>query len=114
MQIQELLGTFDTSKWFSMTFVKRGKKPKKGETTGEGAGDLRTIRCITGVKKHLKGGSLGYDAKEKGLVIVWIIEPDRRPGGKDNGYRAIPVEGIIGLVAEGTRYGIVNGLVEEL
>ena len=108
MQIQELLGTFDTKNWFALTFVKRGKK------NGEGAGEVRTIRCRTGVTKHLKGGSLGYDAKAKGLVVVWIIEPDRKPNGKDNGYRCIPVDGIIGLKAEGREYGVAAGMVTEI
>jgi len=81
---------------FAVKFIKR--------TTGE----ERSMRCFTQVKKHLKGGPAAYDFREKGLLSVWIPVEDRRPGGKDNGYRAIPIEGIREIRANGSTYRVVG------
>lgn len=84
-------------KVFGVTFIKR--------TTGES----RRMRCFLKVQKHLKGGDAAYNFSEKGLISVWIPEDDRRPGGKDNGYRAVPVDGLREVRAQGNTYQVVDG-----
>jgi len=37
-------------------------------------GTMRIMNCRTGVKKHLKGGTMGYDALSKGLLPVYDME----------------------------------------
>ena len=61
-------------KIFCVHFVKR--------TTG----DNRAMLCRQGVKKHLAGGELPYNAKEHGLIPVYDMQKE--------GYRMIPTEGI--------------------
>ncbi len=82
---------------FGVTFIKR--------TTGES----RRMRCFLRVKKHIKGGNPAYDFKEKGLVSCWIPEEDRRPGGKDNGYRSFGVSNLLEVRAQGNTYQVVDG-----
>lgn len=43
---------------FGVTFVKKN-------------GEVRDMTCRMGVKKHLKGGELGYDPVAKGLLSVF-------------------------------------------
>jgi len=69
---------------FYIEFIKR--------TTGE----LRKMRCRTGVKKHLKGGNKAYDAKAKNLITVFDME--------NNGYRSIPAEGVRSLTVSGQHF----------
>jgi hypothetical protein len=73
---------------FALTFIKR--------TTGE----RRDMVCRLGVTAHLKGGKPGYDAKAKGLLVVFDL--DRAD------YRAVPVEGITRVTIDGETY-TVNG-----
>ena len=47
---------------FSVEFIKRTD------------GSLRHMVCRLGVKKHLKGGSAAYDAKEHDLLTVFDME----------------------------------------
>ena len=42
---------------FSVVFLKKN-------------GEIRRMNCMLGVKKHLKGGKLKYNAKERGYLIV--------------------------------------------
>jgi hypothetical protein len=46
-------------------------------------GTLREMNCRLGVKKHLKGGELGYNAKELNYLPVYDIQKE--------GYRMINV-----------------------
>ncbi len=46
-------------------------------------GTNRKLNGRYGVKKHLKGGTKGYNADDMGLITVW----DRQA----KGYRSIPV-----------------------
>lgn len=87
---------------FGVTFIKR--------TTGE----PRRMRCFLGVKKHLKGGKPAYNFKSKGLLPVWIPEEDRRPDGKDNGYRAVPADKLIEVRANGKTYQVEDGYFVEV
>jgi len=72
-------------KFFGVEFIKR--------TTGE----VRKMQARLNVKKYLKGGTLGYNPKEKNLVMCFDI---------NNGYRAISIEGITELSANGNKYTV--------
>ena len=92
----------DDGTFWNVRFIKR--------TTGE----ERTMTGRRGVKKYVKGGGLKYSRKEKRLVGFWIPEDQRREDGKDNGYRNIPVEGILELKAHGRRWKVENGVATEV
>jgi len=62
-------------RFFSVTFIKRSN------------GEERTMVCRTGVKKHLKGGELGYIPSEKELAVVFDQQKQ--------GYRTIPLEAVL-------------------
>jgi hypothetical protein len=68
-------------KVFSVVFVKR--------TTGE----EREMVCRQGVTKHLAGGEAAYNFSEKKLIPVYDMRVE--------GYRSIPVEGIIRIKIDG-------------
>lgn len=72
------------NKIFKVEFIKR--------TTGE----LRVMRCRYNVKKHLKGGKLGYDPKEKDLSIVFDVDKEE--------YRAINLNELKNLHINGRSY----------
>jgi hypothetical protein len=69
-------------KIFSIKFIKRS------------TGELRSMVCRTGVKKHLAGGEPAYDPKSKGLI--WVYDMSKA------GYRSIPEEGIQEILIDGT------------
>lgn len=60
-------------------------------------GALREMVCRTGVKKHLKGGKPAYDFNEKQLISVYDMQVE----AGENGYRAIPLEGIRSINIDG-------------
>ena len=69
---------------FSVEFIKRSN------------GELRKMVCRLGVKKHLKGGTKAYDAKEHNLLTVFDMEKE--------GYRSIPVDSIQRLTVNGQTF----------
>lgn len=69
--------------WFSVEFVKKDNT-------------LRKMTCRLGVKKHLKGGTLGYNPKEHNLLIVW--DRDKKD------YRSINFDTIRKITIEGEIY----------
>lgn len=69
---------------FSVTFIKRSN------------GAVRKMVCRTGVKSHLSGGELKYDAAEKGLITVFDMQA--------KAYRSISVESIMSLRIDGVTY----------
>jgi len=71
---------------FGVTFIKR--------TNGE----VRDMNCRGGVKKHLRGGELAYDPKEKRLVTVF----DMAKGD----YRSINCDSIIRIAVDGTTFRV--------
>lgn len=76
---KELVG----NKIFSVEFIKLNGEPRK-------------MVCRLGVKKHLKGGSLGYDARSLNLLPVFDMEKGQ--------YRMINFDSIINLTVDGTTY----------
>ena len=68
---------------FSVVFLKKN-------------GELRRMTCRLDVKKHLKGGTLGYDAFSKGLMTVFDTQK------KD--YRNINLETLMSVTMKGEKY----------
>ena len=64
----------------------------KKRTTGE----IREMKCRTGVKKYLKGGTKKFDDKEKNLLTVFDMDKVA--------YRSIPLDAIIRVTINGTVY----------
>jgi hypothetical protein len=69
---------------FTCTFVKRSN------------GETRILHGQLGVQKDLKGVGLSYDPKENDLIGVFDLDKD--------GYRMIPVEGLISVEFQGKTY----------
>jgi hypothetical protein len=98
--LDETLGSY--TEIFSVRYTKRTD------------GSERKHRCFRKVQKHLRGGTLGYDADEKNLIKVWIPEPDRRENEPANGYRSVPAEGIIEIHAAEKVFHNVDGQLVEV
>lgn len=62
-------------------------------------GTHRVLNGRRGVKKHLKGGTLGYNPQEKRLISVYDIHAA--------GYRMIPQDSIVAVRINGKNYRIV-------
>lgn len=94
-KIAELIGEAKTI--FSVRFIKR--------TTGE----IRDINCMLGrrVKKGLTGGELKYDPKEKGLIMVYIMNGDENYEVDEKNRRSIPIDGIISAKIAGQEYTVI-------
>ncbi len=73
-------------KVFSVQFIKRS------------TGELRKMRCRTGVKKHLKGGTKAYSTKVHDLLTVFDMDK--------KGYRSIPVDAIQRLCVGGQSFSL--------
>ena len=58
MKVTELRSLVGENSIFTVDFIKKD-------------GTLRTMNCRLGVTRHLKGGELGYNAKEKNLLPVF-------------------------------------------
>lgn len=65
-------------------------------------GSIREMVCRFNVKKHLKGGELAFELKEKQLSVVWSRDA--------NGYRMINLPGLIKLRMKGKEYWIQENL----
>lgn len=73
---------------FSVDFIKRSN------------GELRSMVCRQGVKKHLKDGTKPYDPATKNLLTVYSMDA--------KGYRSIPVDAIQSLRIGGQKFGFKN------
>lgn len=73
-------------KVFSVVFTKRTD------------GSTRKMTARLGVKSALRGGDAAYNAKAKGLVVVYDF------GKRD--YRAIPIDSLTALTCGGERYEV--------
>jgi hypothetical protein len=82
----KLIRDYDSSKIFSVTFVKR--------TNGE----VRTLVGRKGVQKGVKGIGLAFDPLTKGLVGIFDMAKDA--------FRFINLETIISIRLEGNEYTI--------
>jgi hypothetical protein len=83
---------------FTVKFIKRGD------------GSLRTMNAMFGVRKHLKGGTLGYEPAKKNLMGCYDVKggPDSAPG-----YKMINLETLIELRLRGTIYTWKDGMFIE-
>ena len=64
------------------------------------SGELRRMSCMLGVKKHLKGGKLSYNPKERNNLIVF----DTQKGG----YRTINIDTLINVNMKGVEYHVTD------
>lgn len=80
-QLRTLVG----NKIFSAEFIKKD-------------GSLRKIVCRLGVKKHLRGGTLGYDAEALNYLTVFDLQSEE--------YRTINVNTLKSITFEGVTYEI--------
>ena len=68
---------------FSVVFLKK-------------SGEIRHMNCMLGVKKHLKGGKLGFNPREKGYLVVLDT--------RKKAYRMINLETISNITSKGVDY----------
>ena len=71
------------SNMFSVVFLKKD-------------GSLRKMLCRFGVKKHLKGGKLSFDPRERNLLVVFDMQKEA--------YRMINLETISNITMKGVDY----------
>ena len=81
-----------SGKFFSTKFIKR--------TNGE----IRDMVCRGNVTKHLKGGELAFNPKEKNLVVVW----DATIEDNSKAYRMINLDSILEVKLEGVSYEVIR------
>lgn len=91
-------------RFFSVTFLKTN-------------GKLREMTCRLGVKKDLRGGTLKYDPRERGLRVVHEAESIQTDGGQrmtvKSGYKMIPTgPRLLSLRVGGKAYGILPPVEE--
>ena len=70
---------------FSVVFLKKN-------------GEIRRMNCMLGVKKHLKGGKLKYNAKERGYLIV--LDTQKKA------YRTVNLNTISNIKSKGVEYHV--------
>ena len=79
-----------TGKFFGISFIKR--------TNGE----IRDMQCRGHVTKHLKGGELAFNPREKNLLVVW----DATIPDNTKAYRMINLDSILRITFEGITYKV--------
>ena len=85
-QLKAIISNIDTTRMFSVTFVKKN-------------GDLREMNCMLGVKKHLRGGEQSYDPAEHNLLTVFDVQK------KD--YRNINFAQLVKAKIDGVNYEVI-------
>jgi hypothetical protein len=83
MTLNEIVELTKNGNIFSAVFIKKN-------------GERREMVCRLGVKKHLKGGSLAYDAKGRNLLPVFDMQKE--------GYRMININTLVQLKINGKTY----------
>jgi hypothetical protein len=78
----------ESGKFFGVEFIKRTD------------GTLRAMQCRGNVKKHLKGGELAFNPKERGLVVVW----DATVEDNTKAYRMINLDALKRVSVAGQEY----------
>ena len=63
-------------------------------------GELRPMNCRLGVKKHLKGGKLSYNAEARNNLIVFDMQKE--------GYRTINLDTLITISMKGVEYHVTD------
>ena len=85
MTLNEIVELTKNGNIFSAVFIKKN-------------GERREMVCRLGVKKHLKGGQLAYDAKSRNLLPVFDMQKE--------GYRMINVNTLVQLKINGKTYNL--------
>ena len=83
----QIMKAISTGKFFTIKFIKKN-------------GMLRELNGRLGVKKHLKGGSLGYDPKTFNYIIVFDVV--------NEGYRTVNVDTVIELTCNKNKIEFAN------
>jgi len=88
-------------KFFTVRFEKRTNQ------------QLRTMTARTGVRKHTRGGSLAFDPASRGLIGVFELGNNQDPKtgqftGHTEGYKFIPIDGILQLKIGGKQYDVTD------
>ena len=83
--LAELIDSINNGQIFTATFIKKN-------------GDTRIMNCRKGVAKHVKGGSLSFDPKERGLIGVYDLI--------SKGYRFINRKTLTGIKYKGITHKI--------
>jgi hypothetical protein len=84
---QTILKAIKTGKFFTIKFIKKN-------------GELRELNGRLGVKKHLKGGELGYDPATFNYIIVFDVVA--------KGYRTINVDTVTELICNKKEINFAN------
>lgn len=84
---QTILEAIKTGKFFTVKFIKKN-------------GELRELNGRLGVKKHLKGGELGYDPAAFNYIIVFDVVA--------KGYRTINVDTVTELTCNKNQISFTN------
>ena len=85
-QLKAIISNIDTTRMFSVTFVKKN-------------GDLREMNCMLGVTKHLRGGEQSYDPADYNLLTVFDVQK------KD--YRNINFAQLVKAKIDGVNYEVI-------
>ena len=72
---------------FSVVFLKKN-------------GEIRRMNCMLGVKKHLKGGKLSYNPKERNNLVVFDTQK--------KGYRTINLDTLMNISMKGVEYNVTE------
>ena len=72
---------------FSVVFLKK-------------SGEIRHMNCMLGVKKHLKGGKLRFNPKERGYLVV--LDTQKKA------YRMINLGTISNITSKGVEYYVTG------
>mgnify|MGYP000002630702 FL=1 len=84
---EQIIKAISTGKFFTIKFIKKN-------------GMLRELNGRLGVKKHLKGGSLGYDPKTFNYIIVFDVV--------NEGYRTVNVDTVTELTCDKNKIEFAN------
>jgi hypothetical protein len=84
---KQIIKAIKTGKFFTIKFVKKN-------------GELRELNGRLGVKKHLKGGELGYDPATFNYIIVFDVVA--------KGYRTVNVDTVTELICNKNEIKFAN------
>ena len=85
--LAEIIDTIKNGQIFTATFIKKN-------------GDTRVMNCRKGVAKHVTGGELAFNPKEKGLIGVYDLVK--------KGYRFINRETLTGIKYKGISHKVAK------
>ena len=84
---ERIMKAINTGQFFTIKFIKKN-------------GELRELNGRLGVKKHLKGGELGYDPATFNYIIVFDVV--------NKGYRTVNVDTVTELICNKSEINFAN------